>query len=360
MRKLDAQISVGRVASLRQLGEMVGLQFKIETDQYLERRFVLSSDRRKPTYWRRQLGLEHDLDPVVAHAVPLPQEQIDRAHPLSRPFLMGNVVLMPRTCEEAVFVEPPVATSFFIVGCFPHFSGKPLPEKLRSFLLALAAYMSTRTFRYLCFVNSRRMTIDRANAELSAVLELPWPFGGLESDDWRQFLKAGSATRDAIVCEMLGLPLLYQKVVAEFDSFRERFADGGTPPDAMRPSEDEQLEAYVGALLHEVGGTRQRYQALTVPLDGDLLATIIQYRLNGDCLSSEEAAQFVGAATDAYARQGASALTQSRYLWHSPEAMTSVLIKPRQRLHWTLERAFADADLVTAAAMSGMNGKAAA
>lgn len=40
------------------------------------------------------------------------------------------------------------------------------------------------------------------------------------------------------------------------------------------------------------------------------------------------------------------------YLWYSRELMASVLIKPRDRLHWTLDRAFSDADVITAAAMA--------
>ena len=170
LAKLDGQIATGRYMSLRQLDDRIGLQFKIEIDQFLDKRFVLSSDPRQPTFWRRQLGLDAELVPTSSQAVPLPGSQLEIAHPRSRPFLMGNIVLMPRTCETALFVEPPVATSFFIVACFPKHAGRELPPRHRMFLMALAHYMSTRTFRYLCFVNSRRMTIDRANTELSAVL----------------------------------------------------------------------------------------------------------------------------------------------------------------------------------------------
>lgn len=65
-------------------------------------------------------------------------------------------------------------------------------------------------------------------------------------------------------------------------------------------------------------------------------------------------------ALDEYRRMGASSLTQSRYLWHSRADMTSVLIKPRERLHWSLDRAFADADLVMAAVLAGPTSKVAA
>jgi hypothetical protein len=197
LTKLDRQIASGRLRSLRQLDQAIGLQFKIEVDQNLDKRFVLSSDPKQPTFWRRQLGLDGSFVRDNS-AVPLPPSELEKAHPRSLPFLMGNIVLMPRTCETAIFVEPPVATSFFIVGCFPKFAGTPLPSRHRMFLEALARYMSSQTFRYLCFVNSRRMTIDRANTELSAVLELPWPFGDVEADDWSAILDLATPGREAL------------------------------------------------------------------------------------------------------------------------------------------------------------------
>jgi|GEM_PF-2217306 len=353
LTKLDRQVASGRLLSLRQLDQAIGLRFKIEVDQNLDRRFVVNSDPRQPTFWRRQLGLDGSLVPD-ASAVPLPPSELEKAHPHSLPFLMGNVVLMPRTCETALFVEPPVATSFFIVGCFPEFAGAPLPARHRMFLEALAHYMSTQTFRYLCFVNSRRMTIDRANTELSAVLELPWPFGGVDANDWVPLLDLTSPEREALVCERLGLPPVYRGLVEEFTAFREAFTDGGTPIDAMRPSDANEINTYLAAMLHELDAGRQRYAVSAVPVAGDLVAAVVEYKSKATSAAGRSD-QLARAAAEAYAKQGASTLTQSRYLWHSRQMMATVLLKPRERMHWTLDRAFADADLVTAAAMSRYN-----
>ena len=203
LTKLDRQIASGQLRSLRHLDQAIGLQFKIEVDQNLDKRFVLSNDRKKPTFWRRQLGLDGSLVPDTS-AVPLPPSELKKALPGSRPFLMGNIVLMPRKCETAMFVEPPVATSFFVVGCFPAFAGKPLPIRHRMFLEALARYMATRTFRYLCFVNGRRMTIDRGDIELSAVLGLPWPFGDVNANDWPALLDHENAARGTSRMQAIG------------------------------------------------------------------------------------------------------------------------------------------------------------
>jgi hypothetical protein len=216
--------------------------------------------------------------------------------------------------------------------------------------------MSTRTFRYLCFINSRRMTIDRANTELSAVLELPWPFGDVDANDWSMLLDLANPGREALVCERLGLPPVYRDLVEEFTAFREAFTDGRTPIDAMRRSNSAEIDAYLAVMLHELDAGRQRYAVSAVPVAGDLMAAVVEYKSKATS-AADHSDQLVRAATEAYAKQGASTLTQSRYLWHSREMMASVLLKPRERMHWTLDRAFADADIVTAAAMSGYNSK---
>jgi len=356
LSKLDRQIVAGRLRSLQQLDQEIGLQFKNEVDQNLDKRFVLSSDPRQPTYWRHQLGLDGSLLPNT-NAIPLPPSEQEKAHRRSLPFLMGNVVLMPRTCETALFVDAPIAGSdSFIFGCFPEFAGAPLPEPHRAFLKALACYMSTRTFRYLCFINSRRMTVDRANTELSTVRELPWPFGDVDANDWRLLMDLAVPEREAFVCEQLGLPPTYSGLVEEFTAFREAFTDGRTPRDAMRPSNAHEIDNYLVAMLHELDAGRRRYAVSAVPVAENLVAAVVEYK--GKATSTgARSDQLAQAAAEAYAMQGASTLTQSRYLWHSRQMMASVLLKPRERMHWTLDRAFADADLVTAAAMSGYSNK---
>ncbi|HKT86017.1 MAG TPA: DNA methyltransferase [Novosphingobium sp.] len=87
-----------------------------------------------------------------------------------------------------------------------------------------------------------------------------------------------------------------------------------------------------------------------------LVAAVVEYKTKA-MSAADHSEQLARAAAEAYAKQGASTLTQSRYLWHSRQMMASVLLKPRERMHWTLDRAFADADLVTAAAMAGYNSK---
>ncbi|WP_105405172.1 class I SAM-dependent DNA methyltransferase [Neorhizobium sp. T7_12] len=355
LTKLDRQIASGRLTSMRQLENLIGLQFKIEVDQNLDGSFVLGNDPKRDTFWKYQLGQEPSLFPVRS-IVPLPASQLERAHPSSQPFLMGNVVLLPRNCETAVFVEPPVATSFFIVACFAKFAGKQLPRRHRDFLEALAAYMASDTFRYLCFVSGRRMTIDRANIELSAVLDIPWPFGGFDSNNWIEFLAKAPTEREAMICKMLGLPPLYQDLIAEFASFREGFTDGGTPAEALHESQESELETYTAGLLHEIDGGRNRYNASVLKLDGELVAVVVEYRM-ADAVAGGRAKDFADRALSSYTDDSASAVTQSRFLWQSREAMASVLIKPRERMHWTLERAFADADLITAAAMAGYDSK---
>jgi hypothetical protein len=351
LTNIDHQIELGQLSSLKQLDDQIGLQFKIEVDQGIDRRFVLSASPAQPTYWKRHLGLVDEFIEPDDKVVPLPQSELAKAHSNSLPFLMGNVVLLPRTCETAVFVEPPVATSFFIVACFPEFAGQPLPDQNRKFLKALAAYLSSETFRFLCYINSRRMTIDRANVELSTVLELPWPFGGIESTDWWSLIEDPEANVDDLVAKRLRLPSVYRDLVREFTSFRRGFADGGTPAGAMHCTDEKSFDAYIKTLLHEVDRDRNRYVANHHPVGDNFVAAVVEYKSKSD-LHQNRSKELSEMALRDFVKSGASAFTQSRYLWYSRDLMASVLIKPRDRLHWTLDRAFSDADVITAAAMA--------
>lgn len=359
--QFDRQVAAGRLKRLSDLEALIGLKFKIEVDQNLDDGFKLSQNPRSPTYWLDQLGVSGGLfSDMPSMAYPLPQAQIDKAIASAKPFLQGNVVLLQRTCERALFVEKPVATSFMIVACFPDLAGRALPKAQTRFLHALAGYLSTRTFRYLAYINSRRVFSDRANVELGAVTELPWPFDIGDEQALTRLLAAEPSVREAIVGDALGLPPSYQALVREYDSFREHFNDGGMPPEALLPATPDEMQDYLQSLLLEIDGHKGRHSAHAMTLNHDLASAVIRYLPGGapPDRAADEAA--VSEALEAYKAQGASSFTQSRYLWHSRRAMATVLIKPRERLHWTLDRAFSDADLITAAVLGGVSSREAA
>ena len=346
-------MSVGRIRRLGDLADTIGLEFRIEVDQHISPRYVLGTDQKKPTYWLTQVRPMPGLIDATTDAVPLPKEEIEKAVPSCRPFLQGNVVIMPRSCEQAIFVEPPVATKFMIVAAFPAFGGRPLPKDLKRMLQALAEYMSTRLFRYLCFINGRRMTIDRPSIELSAVLELPWPFNDLDDPRLAELISADDASREELVASALGLPASYQAIAREFDEFRKGFSDGRTPPGATERANSGQMGSYLKALIDQIDGDKRRHLAGVEIFEDDLAGAMVRYVGSRGEVDQRENAEIIKRAYADYALEGASSLTQSRYLWHSPQEMVSVLIKPRERLHWTLERAFSDADLIAAAVMAG-------
>lgn len=361
LRHLQRQGDRGRLTRLGDLQGTCGLQFRIEIDQKIDRKYVLGTDVRKPNYWLTQLGLEGAGLPLedVASVVPLPETEIEKASAAIRPFLQGNVVVMSRNCELAVFVEQPAAYSFLIVAAFSKYGGEALPESHRRFMQALAAYMSTDLFRYLCFISSPRMMIDRASIELSWVRRQPWPFGKPGDPKIDAFLKATPAERENIALTELGLPEDFSGAVIEFADFREGYRDGKSPSEGLRSPNNDELSTYKATLLAEVDRKKGRYIADLVSVtDADLMALVLTYQ--DETSTPPQAGYAVAKALEEYNAEGASGLAQTRYLWHSREDMQTVLIKPVERLHWTRDRAFSDADLIAAAIMSRFSGRAAA
>ena len=360
LRHLQRQGDRGRLTRLADLKTTCGLQFRIEVDQKIDRKYVLGTDIRKSNYWLAQLGFEGGglLPKDAVSAVPLPESEIEKASASIRPFLQGNVVVMSRNCERAVFVEEPSAFSFLIVAAFPEYGGQALPDTHRRFMRALAAYMSTDLFRYLCFISSPRMMIDRASIELSWVRQQPWPFGHPGDPNIDVFLGAEPAAREAMALSALGLPENFSGAVTEFGNFREGYRDGGSPSEGILAPDPGELSSYAAIVLEEVGRKKARYTAALTPIgDAELMAFVLTYQ--GDENASPRTLEAVKKALAEYHAEGASALVQTRYLWHSREEMQTVLIKPVERLHWTRDRAYADADLIAAAIMSRFAGRAA-
>lgn len=354
--QLDRQVSRGRIRSFAGFGDECGFKFVIETDMNIDRRYVLCSNPKERNYWEKHLGSRALLLGGQSDLVPLPPEQIDRSIPSIRPFLQGNVVLFPRTCAWALYVEQPVATKFMIVGCFPEFGGVPLPPARKVFLQAVAAYMSTASFRYLCFANSRRMSFDRLSIELTSVTELPCLFDSVDDSACGDFLRASEEEREGIVGRKFGWPESYQRVVREFEEFRKDFRDGKIPPGALSPASENQQQDYARTLLWELDGNKGRHVVETMVVDPEVSSAAVVRYVGGDSSNRAASQQMcVQEAVREYRSQGGGGITQCRYLWHSTERMVSVLIKPIERLQWTHERAFADADLITARIMAGAN-----
>lgn len=353
LRHIDRQARSGRLETLGALKDRYGLEFRIEVDKNLDRAFVLGTDERSPKYWLTQLGL---LDPPLGlanapSAVPLPRAQVDKGIPSVRAFLQGNLVVMSRNCERAVFVEPPAAFSFLVLAGFPAYAGEALPRAHRQFMQALAAYMSTDVFRYLCFVSSPRMMIDRASIELSTVRQQPWPLGAPGDDRIEAFLSADAERREVLALQALGVPDILGRAISEFGTLREAYRDGGSPPEGLRGAQADELTAYAETVLAEVDRGKGRYRTSLTKIDGASL-TALTLTYVGDDVASPTAASAVERALREYQAEGASSLSQTRYLWHSRDDMQTVLLKPAERLHWTRDRAFGDADLITAAMMS--------
>jgi hypothetical protein len=219
--------------------------------------------------------------------------------------------------------------------------------------------MSTDLFRYLCFISSPRMMIDRASIELSWVRQQPWPFGGPGDPRIDVFLDADRPSREALALTALGLPGQFAAAVSEFRDFREAFRDGGSPREGLQAPSADELLSYADTVLGEVGRGKARYVAnLESVGQTELMALVLTYV--DDAATPPSSSKAVEKALAEYKAEGASGLAQTRYLWHSRGDMQTVLIKPIERLHWTRDRAYADADLITAAIMSRFAGRAAA
>ncbi|MBI1207485.1 MAG: N-6 DNA methylase [Azospirillum sp.] len=355
---IDRGIAGHKFLSIGDL-ESFGLKLANKVSNHVDRQYWLGTGKGEGQDWRLPVAGERLGGTPMMFAEmmlkPLPDSELRKATSEARPFLQGKIVVMPRDCTGARFITIPVVFSSSLIGaCFPEYAGKDMPVQHLIFLQALAAYLESRLFKYLASLTGRNMMGDRRRLEVATLKDLPWPFQGPGDPRLAKFIGMTPDDRDRMVCDLLGIDDLFRSVISEFDEFRSRFRDGQAPEGATDTVGGEvEVAPYrkmLGAQINQDDDHRLIWRRLG---NDDAGAMIIQYQGLG--VSPESPDQALERAWQHYQRHTGSGVGQSRYLWHSQQRMESVLIKPLARMHWTQERAFADADAVLAAVMSGFD-----
>lgn len=282
--------------------------------------------------------------------VPLPQEAFEKSKVSFRPFNSGDIVMLRRDME-AFYVIPPVSFSDSFIGI------SLMDERTRrsrsDVLKAIAAYLNSRPMMYFAYQLGRRMLTDRRHIELSVVKMLPWPFDGIEDGDFLRLPNLPEAERDALILRRFGIKGDYSVAIDEFVDFRVAMRDGQVPKGALRriKPESEEIGRYAHSLLAKIDPGKIGYDLSIIERgDADLTCVVISFlRKSGGGRTKQSAAD---EAIKSFKEVGGSALTHSRFLCHSREHMDTVLIKPNQYFHWTLDRAYTDADAVVSEILS--------
>jgi hypothetical protein len=150
----------------------------------------------------------------------------------------------------------------------------------------------------------------------------------------------------------LRMPDEYWEVIDEFLIERQPFSNGNVPPRALVTPTASDIATY----------TRMLTDRLAILLGSDRVIPIthtlsdrglIVVQLRTEWSRNDDAA--LGRAIRSYESAGADVFTRSSFAHHDRESDQLFVFKPEQRLYWTRERAYADAETIDAALLELMH-----
>lgn len=346
-RFLEDQCHSGAFKSLGRFCDQVGLQFKRggSPDQTgLPAEMILSANKHEPNYYRRILGLEEE-GFFRGHAAGLSQAVLKTVYPAHRAQFAGEAVIVPRSMANIDFVETPFAFNSSLNSINWPTTTRPLSSARKQVLLAIANYLRSDFFDYLCALYGRMWFLDARRLESRDLKQIPLPFSDI--DDPR-VQKIATARRDEVeehIYEAFGLPDEYRAAVEEYVQYRSNFKNGQVPDEARTKAGSDDLTKYCSILsvqLNRVVGVQNKIKMkVTIPSEGGVAIVRGSLMPLTRPYSSQQ-----GGDPGAFAGDVISEFTDSLSIQYVRDTSEIRLTKPLQFSHWTVERAFRDAGLI--------------
>jgi hypothetical protein len=156
-----------------------------------------------------------------------------------------------------------------------------------------------------------------------------------------------SAEGDGAIYTALGLSESFQLAAKEFASFRREFQNGQIPWGVHSAPEDAQIDQYAGVLSRELStyvGKRRKFNIAVNRIELRSIAVVaLDYLRDGEQLPAVSTHDI---ALGAFDEAGVNVFQDSAWIFRDRHSARISMIKPLSRAHWTVERAFADAEKI--------------
>jgi len=271
-----------------------------------------------------------------------PHEEVERSAPLGTyaRLFAGNVLLIPRSMTDFVYVKKPVAFSSTFNAIY--FDQRQAARTEEQFLSALAAYLSSDVARYFYALVGRTWIIDHARLEKGDLEALPFPFSGPGDDSLRVLLRDDQDAITHTVAQKIGLDSSFVGAVKEYRDFRCGYEDAQLPAASLQPPGDDEMRQYQEMLSEQLVQSFGKSSETFIHID-EMVSESPFKRIRvqiaqqgkttidtneGDASSfNNEFGQFNPYSTISY----------------DPRSNIISLVKPLTQVAWTMEQAFADA-----------------
>lgn len=277
---------------------------------------------------------------VTAQLHPLTRAEFEKVSEEYRGFFAGNVILIPRSMNEATYWLDPVAYPSTFNGLIPKAqyemlkkSGRRLPDIGKfdpKFVTGLLAYLNSTVVRYFASLFGASFAMDQARLEKNDLTSIPCPFTGPND---RALLALGKAEDvDVAILDAMEAGSDFKNAFKEFATFRQHFANAQTPPDSHKRPTVDAVRAYTSRLIAEIQSSFDRKRKVRVTstrIDDDRAYVVVSIGVadGGDPDMKAFEGQFLGNSIVTFDR----------------EQETSIIVKAPLRSAWTIDQAVADA-----------------
>lgn len=297
-------------------------------------KFLLKAD------YKRTLGLEGFGFQAYPHNQ-LEQYQIAAQF---KALFSGNVLLIPRSMNDAVFIEKPVGfSSTFNAIYFAERSAGMAEKKL---LTAMSKYLLSDVASYFYALIGKSWILDHARLEKNDLEAVPFPIEGLEDSALDTLLSGDQSSITNLISVRMGLDRSFAASVKEYVEFRSGYEDSQLPTASLQRPEDGYIDLYQlmlsTQLLQGFGSQAKATITLQNNRSDEYFAQIlIQFGRRGDGSTTTALKETLPA------RQGE--FSPYSAISYDPSSNSAVISKPWTQAAWTMEQAFADARGISAA-----------
>lgn len=257
----------------------------------------------------------------------------------------GNVLLIPRSMNDAIFVEQP--TGFSSTFNAIYFAEGQVDAAKKRLMSAMACYLMSDVANYFYALIGKSWILDHARLEKYDLEAVPFPVEGTTDMALDTLLSNDQTLITTLVAERMGLDRSFADTVKEYRDFRSGYEDSQLPAASLQRPSDAELGRYRSMLEVQLAQTFGSRALASVEFQGsgdkDYFAALsIHLQRRGDAASSSVAKTVLPAPLPGQ-------FSPYSAISYNPKTNVVDILKPWTHVAWTIEQAFADARSVSAA-----------
>jgi hypothetical protein len=267
--------------------------------------------------------------------------------PQFKALFSGSVLLIPRSMNDAVFIEAPIGfSSTFNAIYFPQHRASNDEKKLLS---AMAKFLTSDVAHYFYALIGKSWILDHARLEKHDLETVPFPLDGVKDEALSTLLAGNQAAITRLVGARMGLDDSFTEAVKEYIDFRSGYEDSQLPADSLQRPDGGNVDRYKSMLATQLVQVFGSHAETSVELqntrEGDYFACLL-VQLGRRAEGTKPTAAKSDPAAPQFGR-----FSPYSIISYDPRANSVAIVKPWTHVAWTMEQAFADARGVSAAVL---------